>query len=211
MSQSGRPGRRHTDPTGFYNSEFFVPLKPRGEWPDLKQQTGWMGLFREQRPRTKEELVTEMNDELSKQILGVNWNFSQNIRDNVMESLSGVKGDNSVKIFGPDLDKLELLAEQVKSRLSAIKGIESVGVFRTKGQPNLEIPIDPQKCSLWGVSVADVEDVIQTATVRAEARVNDDRRGKTVRYCTSLARRIAQQRRGDFGYSRRPLEQPGRR
>jgi cobalt-zinc-cadmium resistance protein CzcA len=162
VSQSGRPDDG-TDPTGFYNSEFFVPLKPRDEWPYIKPQTGWMTLFREQRPRTKEELVSEMNQELSEQILGVNWNFSQNIRDNVMESLSGVKGDNSVKIFGPDLDRLEALAEQVKGRLSAIPGIESVGVFRTKGQPNLEIPIDPQKCSLWGVSVADVEDVIQTA------------------------------------------------
>jgi cobalt-zinc-cadmium resistance protein CzcA len=162
VSQSGRPDDG-TDPTGFYNSEYFVPLKPRGEWPDVKRQTGWMGLFREQRARTKEELISEMNQELSEQILGVNWNFSQNIRDNVMESLSGVKGDNSVKIFGPDLDKLEVLAEQVKGRLSAIPGIENVGVFRTKGQPNLEIPVDPQKCSLWGVSVADVEDVIQTA------------------------------------------------
>src|SRR5207248_7073402 len=105
----------------------------------------------------------EMNAELTHRVVGVNWNFSQNIRDNVMESLSGVKGDNSVKIIGPDLDKLEQLAEQVKTRLADIKGIENVGVFRTKGQPNLEIPIDPLKCSLWGVSVADVEDVIQTA------------------------------------------------
>ncbi|MBS0263513.1 MAG: efflux RND transporter permease subunit [Planctomycetes bacterium] len=162
VSQSGRPDDG-TDPTGFYNSEFFVPLKPRGEWPEVKEQFGWMRMFRERRPRTKEELISEMNAELSEQILGVNWNFSQNIRDNVMESLSGVKGDNSVKIFGPDLDKLEQIAEQVKTRLSAIKGIESVGVFRTKGQPNLEIPIDPEKCSKWGASVADVEDVIQTA------------------------------------------------
>ncbi len=104
-----------------------------------------------------------MNAELNHHVVGINWNFSQNIRDNVMESLSGVKGDNSVKIIGPDLDKLEGLAEQVKARLSAIHGLENVGIFRTKGQPNLEIPVDPQKCSLWGVSVADVEDVIQTA------------------------------------------------
>jgi cobalt-zinc-cadmium resistance protein CzcA len=162
VSQTGRPDDG-TDPTGFYNSEFFVPLKPRGEWPAVKPQTGLMGLFREQRPRTKDELVSEMNSELNHRVVGVNWNFSQNIRDNVMESLSGVKGDNSVKIIGPDLDKLESLAEQVKARLSAIHGLENVGVFRTKGQPNLEIPVDTQKCSLWGVSVADVEDVIQTA------------------------------------------------
>jgi cobalt-zinc-cadmium resistance protein CzcA len=122
-----------------------------------------MAAFRNHRPRTKDELVSEMNAELNDRVIGVNWNFSQNIRDNVMESLSGVKGDNSVKIIGPDLDKLEELAGQVKGRLSAIHGLENVGIFRTKGQPNLEIPVDPQKCSVWGVSVSDVEDVIQTA------------------------------------------------
>ncbi len=162
VSQTGRPDDG-TDPTGFYNSEFFVPLKSRNEWPYVKPQTGWMAAFRNHRPRTKDELVSEMNAELNDRVIGVNWNFSQNIRDNVMESLSGVKGDNSVKIIGPDLDKLEELAGQVKGRLSAIHGLENVGIFRTKGQPNLEIPVDPQKCSIWGVSVADVEDVIQTA------------------------------------------------
>jgi cobalt-zinc-cadmium resistance protein CzcA len=162
VSQTGRPDDG-TDPTGFYNSEFFVPLKPRGDWPHVKPQTGWMKVFRSERRRTKDELVSEMNAELNDRVIGVNWNFSQNIRDNVMESLSGVKGDNSVKIIGPDLDKLEELAGQVKGRLSAIHGLENVGIFRTKGQPNLEIPVDPQKCSIWGVSVSDVEDVIQTA------------------------------------------------
>lgn len=162
VSQTGRPDDG-TDPTGFYNSEFFLPLKPRSEWPSVKPQEGWLSLFRDTRQRRKDELISEMNAELTDRVVGVNWNFSQNIRDNVMESLSGVKGDNSVKIVGPDLDKLEELAEQVKTKLSAIKGIENVGVFRTKGQPNLEIPVDPLKCSLWGVSVADVEDVIQTA------------------------------------------------
>jgi cobalt-zinc-cadmium resistance protein CzcA len=162
VSQTGRPDDG-TDPTGFYNSEFFVPLKPRNEWPGVKPQGGLVRLYRDTRPRTKEEVISEMNAELNHHVVGVNWNFSQNIRDNVMESLSGVKGDNSVKIIGPDLDKLEELAEQVKARLSAIHGLENVGIFRTKGQPNLEVPVDPQKCSLWGVSVADVEDVIQTA------------------------------------------------
>jgi cobalt-zinc-cadmium resistance protein CzcA len=104
-----------------------------------------------------------MNAELNEKIIGVNWNFSQNIRDNVMESLSGVKGDNSVKIFGPDLDELERLAEHLKDELQVISGIQNVGVFRVKGQPNLEIPVDVKKCNLWGVSVDDVEDVIQTA------------------------------------------------
>ncbi|HUY88594.1 MAG TPA: efflux RND transporter permease subunit [Pirellulales bacterium] len=162
VSQTGRPDDG-TDPTGFYNVEFFVPLKPRGQWPAVKPATGWQAWFSTRRPRTKLELISEMNDELAKSIVGVNWNFSQNIRDNVMESLSGVKGDNSVKIFGPDLDELEKLADQLKTHLTSIRGIANVGVFRVKGQPNLEIPVDPKKCNYWGVTVDDVEDFVEIA------------------------------------------------
>src|SRR5205807_3656767 len=75
----------------------------------------------------------------------------------------GVKGDNSVKIIGPDLDELEQLANRVKNTLNGIEGIEDADVFRIKGQPNLEFPPDAKKCELWGVSRADVENVIQTA------------------------------------------------
>jgi heavy metal efflux system protein len=162
VAQTGRPDDG-TDPTGFYNVEFFLPLKPRGDWPAVREATGWQRLFGAKRARTKDELVREMNDELDKSIAGVNWNFSQNIRDNVMESLSGVKGDNSIKIFGPDLPALEKLAEQVKNRLTAIPGIANVGVFHVMGQPNLEIPVDPHKCNRWGVTVEDVEDVVEIA------------------------------------------------
>src|SRR5262249_34560720 len=118
-SQTGRPDDG-TDPSGFYNSEFTVPLKPQDEWPAVKEQEGWRRWFRSRRPRTKPELVQEMNDELDRHLIGIDWNFSQYIRDNVMESLSGVKGDNSIKIFGPDLQQLERLAEQVKKRLQAV-------------------------------------------------------------------------------------------
>ncbi len=162
VSMNGRPDDG-TDPTGFYNSEFFVPLKPHNVWPAVKSTTGIMSYFYPRRSRTKEELISEMNRELEDSLFGVDWNFSQNIRDNVMESLSGVKGDNSVKILGPDLDELERLAGQLKQRLDSIQGIENVGIFRVKGQPNLEIPVDPAKCSRWGLSVADVEDVLETA------------------------------------------------
>ena len=162
VAQNGRPDDG-TDPTGFYNVEFFVPLKPRSAWPAVKDATGWRAWFGRLRPRSKEELITEMNDKLDEIVVGVNWNFSQNIRDNVMESLSGVKGDNSVKILGPDLDELERLALRLKSALEGVRGIQNVGIFRVKGQPNLEIPVDPRKCSLWGVSVGDVEDVVETA------------------------------------------------
>src|SRR5262249_51929602 len=87
----------------------------------------------------------------------------QNIRDNVMEALSGVKGENSVKIFGPELNKLEELAQQVKEALASVRGVENPGVFRTQGQSNLEFPVDRQNCARWGISVADVQNVIQTA------------------------------------------------
>jgi cobalt-zinc-cadmium resistance protein CzcA len=149
----GRPDDG-TDPTGFYNVETFVPLKPFGDWPIPPGQT---------RPRTKLELVQEMNAELDRTLIGVDWDFSQIIRDNVMESLSGVKGENSIKIFGPDLDALERLAERVKNTLDGIRGIENTGVFRIKGQSNLELPVDREKCSLWGIAVADVNGVIETA------------------------------------------------
>jgi cobalt-zinc-cadmium resistance protein CzcA len=162
VTQVGRPDDG-TDSNGFYNAEFFVPLKPQKEWPAVKDQEGWLGRFRTARRRTKAELVEEMNRELSDTLIGVDWNFSQNIRDNVMESLSGVKGDNSVKIIGPDLNTLEKLADRVKNRMTSIAGIENVGVFHIKGQPNLEFPVDRQKCNLWGVSVADVQNVIQSA------------------------------------------------
>src|SRR5262249_37333073 len=87
----------------------------------------------------------------------------QYIRDNVMEALSGVKGDNSVKIIGPDLDELERLAERVKNTLDGIPGIDNAGVFRIKGQPNLEFAVDRKRCDQWGINVADVENVIKTA------------------------------------------------
>ncbi len=162
MAQIGRPDDG-TDPTGFYNVEFFVPLKPQRDWPALKNQTGWLRWFRTRRARTKPELVREMNDELNLKIVGVDWNFSQNIRDNVMESLSGVKGDNSVKIIGPDLDELEKLADRLQIILKDVRGIEDVGVFRVKGQPNLEFPIDRDKCQTYGASDNDVLTVIKSA------------------------------------------------
>jgi cobalt-zinc-cadmium resistance protein CzcA len=162
VSQIGRPDDG-TDPTGFYNSEFFVPLKRRQEWPAVKPQTGWRQIFGSMRARSKEELTQEMNRDLANAVPGVNWNFSQNIRDNVMEALSGVKGDNSVKIIGPDLDELERLADKTKTILGSIHGIENVGIFHIMGQPNLEFPVDRGKCARWGVNVADVQNVIKSA------------------------------------------------
>ncbi len=152
-SQIGRPDDG-TDPTGFYNAEFFLPLKPHEQWPVSPGRS---------RARTKDELVEEMDRELTGSLLGVDWNFSQNIRDNVMEVLSGVKGENSVKIIGPDLAELEKTAERVAEALRGVDGMKDVGVFRILGQSNLALRPDAQLCSRWNVALADVQDVINTS------------------------------------------------
>jgi cobalt-zinc-cadmium resistance protein CzcA len=156
-SQVGRPDDG-TDPTSFYNVEFSIPLEPEDTWPKVLKREGWLSwLLGEKRARSKPELIKAMNTDLDRLLPGIDWNFSQYIRDNVMESLSGVKGDNSVKIFGADLDVLEQLAEQAKAILDKVPGVENAGIFRIKGQPNLEFTVDRQKCKRWNVSVKDVE------------------------------------------------------
>jgi cobalt-zinc-cadmium resistance protein CzcA len=163
VSQSGRPDDG-TDTCGFFNTEYFVPLRPEKDWPKLVEQTGWRSwIWGPKRARTKLEIVTAMNAELEGKIPGVVWNFSQNIRDNVMEALSGIKGDNSVKIFGPDIDKLEELATKVKNALQEIRGVENVGIFHVRGQSHLEFRVDPEKCQKYGVMTADVNNVVGSA------------------------------------------------
>lgn len=152
-SQIGRPDDG-MDPTGFHELQCFVPLKDPRTWP---VPPGC------RRRRSKSELVRELDRAVESATLGVEFDFSQIIRDNVMESLSGVKGENSIKIFGPDLPELERLAAQVTRELQQVQGLQDVGVFRIMGQTNLSIPVDRDLCALWGVNVSDVEDVIQTA------------------------------------------------
>jgi cobalt-zinc-cadmium resistance protein CzcA len=149
----GRPDDG-TDPTGYYNMEIFVPLKPSKAWPIPPGR---------HEPRSKSELLKSMNELLDSHFPGVDWDFSQIIRDNVMEALSGVKGENSIKIFGPDLAKLEELADQVKNAIAQVPGVESPGVFRIQGQSNLEIPVDRSKCARWNLNVSDLQDMIQAA------------------------------------------------
>jgi len=152
-SQIGRPDDG-TDPTGYYNAECFVPLLPPSDWPKIPA----LG-----RPRSKEELIRDMNNLLSRDLIGINWDFSQMIRDNVLESLSGVKGENSVKIIGPELEELELLAEKLSGILSSVPGVVDPGVFHIRGQSNLAFRVDREKCKLWNVSVDKIEDVVETA------------------------------------------------
>lgn len=152
-TQVGRPDDG-TDPTGVNELQCFVPLKPMDKWPVVDR----LG-----RRRTKAELVDAMSKMVENEIVGASWDFSQIIRDNVMESLSGVKGENSIKIFGPDLEELERLAGQVQARISEVPGVTDAGIFRIQGQTNLAFPIDRAKCSRWGVRVADIDDVVATA------------------------------------------------
>lgn len=152
-SQIGRPDDG-TDPTGFNELQCFVPLKKPDHWP-VDPQLG--------RKRSKQELVDLMSRKIEQSVRGASWDFSQIIRDNVMESLSGVKGENSIKIFGPDLVELENLATQAVQQISQVPGVVDAGVFRIQGQSNLILPIDRNACASWGVRVAEVEDVVATA------------------------------------------------
>ena len=146
MSHVGRPDDG-TDVTSFFNLEFNVPLKPMEEWRE--------GMTRQ---KIEDELTKKFNE-----FPGVTFSFSQLIRDNVEEALSGVKGANSVKLFGDDLQALENSGLRVVNILKSVRGIQNVGLFHILGQPNLEITIDRQACSRYGVNVADVEAAVQVA------------------------------------------------
>jgi Cu/Ag efflux pump CusA len=156
LCQMGRPDDG-TDPGLFNNVEVFVPLLPQAKWPVVERPNG------DKKIRTRRELVADMNDELNRKLPGIEWQFSQYIRDNVMEAISGVKGDNCVKIFGPDLERLEELAAQTKAEMSNIKGLHDLGIYRIMGQSNLEFAVDKEKCKRLGVQVADVNNVIYSA------------------------------------------------
>ena len=115
-----------------------------------------------QRKFTREEIQNELMAKFEK-FPSVNFNFSQLIRDNVEEALSGVKGANSIKLFGTDLAKLEEYGQRVLNILNGVRGIKNPGLFHIVGQPNLEIQIDRHECARYGINVADVEAVVQVA------------------------------------------------
>ncbi|AGA28760.1 efflux RND transporter permease subunit [Singulisphaera acidiphila] len=146
MSQVGRPDDG-TDVTSFFNLEFNVPLRPMEEWRE--------GMTRE---KIEDELTEKFKD-----FPGLSFSFSQLIRDNIDEALSGIKGANSVKLFGSDLETLEETGQRIVNILSSVRGIENVGLFHIVGQPNLEIRIDRRACARYGLNVDDVESVIEVA------------------------------------------------
>jgi len=147
-SQVGRPDDG-TDATGFFNTEYFVDLKPKEEWRAAFHQN-------------KEELIAAMNKELEK-IPGVNWNFSQPIADNMEEAVSGVKGQLATKVYGDDLRILEEKADQIVSIMRPIAGIQDLGVVRALGQPNENFVVNRAQAARYQINVADVQDAINTA------------------------------------------------
>jgi heavy metal efflux system protein len=147
ISQNGRPDDG-TDATGFFNAEFYVPLKPFGEWP--------AGV-------DKPRLTREMNEELQKRFPGVEFNFSQNIEDNVEEAASGVKGENSVKLYGNDLAVLEKTAEKIKEVMATVPGVVDLAVFNSLGQPTVRIDVDRARAARYGLATGDVNATITAA------------------------------------------------
>ena len=147
-SQVGRPDDG-TDTTGFFNTEYFVDLKPKEQWRPA---------FHED----KDAVIAAMDKEVEK-TPGVLWNFSQPISDNMEEAVSGVKGELATKIFGNDLKVLEEKSDQIVAVMRTVPGITDLGVFRVLGQPNLNVVVDRQAASRYQVNVADVQDAIQTA------------------------------------------------
>ena len=147
-SQVGRPDDG-TDTTGFFNTEYFVDLKPKEDWRPIFHEN-------------KDELIAAMQRELDK-IPGVLWGFSQPIEDNMEEAVSGVKGELATKVYGDDLKTLEEKADQIVGIMRQIQGIEDLGVFRVLGQPNLNITVNRDAAARYQINVADVQDAIQTA------------------------------------------------
>ncbi|SDS70566.1 efflux RND transporter permease subunit [Bradyrhizobium canariense] len=147
VSQHGRPDNG-SDASPFSNVELFAPLKPFDEWPANV---------------TKESLTAELQKEFNDELPGIGFNFSQYIQDNVEEALSGVKGANSVKIVGPNLQTLEKLADQVLVEMSQVQGVTDLGIFRLLGQPNLNIRVDREKAARYGLNTGDVNSVVQAA------------------------------------------------
>jgi heavy metal efflux system protein len=147
VSQLGRPDDG-TDPTSFFNAEFLVTLKPQDQW--------------RREVASKEKLVEDIEAVLAK-IPGITFNFSQMIQDNVQEAMSGVKGENSIKLFGSDLKVLEATAVKIERVMKEIPGVKDLGIFRLMGQPNLLIKVDREACARYGLMVSDLNAVIQAA------------------------------------------------
>jgi heavy metal efflux system protein len=153
ISQHGRPGDG-TDPDGFSNGEFFVPLKRADKWrPGLD----------------KPALIAEMADALRKAFPGVTFAFSQYIQDNVQEAASGIDAENAIKISGPDLATLQKIAIDVRRAIEGVRGITDIQVPPLLGQPTIRIDIDRERAARYGLSPGDINATIQAAVGGQEA------------------------------------------
>jgi cobalt-zinc-cadmium resistance protein CzcA len=147
-SQAGRPDDG-TDTTGFFNTEYFVDLKPKEQWRPIFHQD-------------KDELIAAMDAQLRK-IQGASWGFSQPIADNMEEAVSGVKGELALKVFGDDLRTLEAKGDEILRVMRRVRGVEDLGLFRVIGQPNLNVTVARDRAARYQLNVADVQDAVQTA------------------------------------------------
>ncbi len=147
-SQVGRPDDG-VDTTGFFNTEYFVDLKPKDQWRPAFHEN-------------KDTLIAAIDKELEK-LPGVLWNFSQPISDNMEEAVSGVKGELAIKVYGDDLKTLESKGDEIVGVMRTIKGIEDLGLFRVLGQPNLNLTVDTTVAARYQINAADVRDAVQTA------------------------------------------------
>jgi cobalt-zinc-cadmium resistance protein CzcA len=147
VSQHGRPDDG-TDPDGFSNGEFFVPLKPFDKW---------------RKGLDKETLIAQMNDALTKAFPGVAFAFSQYIQDNVQEAASGIDAENAIKISGPDLATLHKLSVEIRRVLQDVPGIKDIAVPPLLGQPTIRIDIDRERAARYGLSPGDINATIQAA------------------------------------------------
>ncbi|HEX7919656.1 MAG TPA: CusA/CzcA family heavy metal efflux RND transporter [Bradyrhizobium sp.] len=147
VSQHGRPDDG-TDAAGFFNAEFFAPLKPAGEWPGTHD---------------KDVLTAQLLAQLQDKFPGVEFNFSQYLQDNVSEAVSGVKGENSIKLYGNDLQALTDTANKIKSVLSTVQGVTDLAVFTSLGQPTVQIDVDRARAARYGLSPGDINATIKVA------------------------------------------------
>src|SRR6185312_10805191 len=148
VSQHGRPDDG-TDAAGLFNAEFFAPLKPASQW---RKEFG-----------DKDDLTAEILKKLEADFPGVEFNFSQYLQDNVAEAVSGVKGENSIKLFGNDLQALTDTANRIKAVLATVPGITDLAVFTSLGQPTVQIEIDRARAARYGLAPGDINATIRTA------------------------------------------------
>jgi cobalt-zinc-cadmium resistance protein CzcA len=190
VSQHGRPDDG-TDATGFFNAEFFVPLKPFDGWP---------------KGVDKDKLTQDMTNSLAQEFPGVNFNFSQYIQDNVEEAASGVKGENSVKIYGNDLETLEKTADGIAGVLAKVPGITDLAVLRSLGQPTIRIDVDRVRAARFGLAPGDVNAVVQTAIGGQSA--GDLYEGSSDRHFPMMVRLAAPFRQNLDAIRRIPISAP---